>query len=102
MELKLKECLARMEEGEGIAQAAYQVRLLEPVYGRMLLAGARSGNLDGVVARLGGLLQESMLQRVENLVAVLDPVLSGTMMVTVGFALLSVMLPLIGMMNSIG
>ena len=102
VEKKLQACLARMEEGEGIAQAAYQVRLLEPVYGRMLLAGARSGNLDGVVARLGGLLQESMLQRVENLVAVLDPVLSGTMMVTVGFALLSVMLPLIGMMNSIG
>ena len=68
----------------------------------MLLAGARSGDLDGVVARLGSLLEESMLQRVENLVSVLDPVLSGTMMVTVGFTLLSVMLPLIGMMNSIG
>lgn len=102
VEQKLRECLAYMENGEGIAQAAYQVRLLEPVYGRMLLAGARSGNLDRVVDRLSGLLQETMLQKVEKLVSILDPVLSGTMMVTVGFTLLSVMLPLIGMMNSIG
>ena len=102
VEKKLRACMERMAQGEGIAQAAYRVKLLEPVYGRMLLAGARSGDLDGVVARLGSLLEESMLQRVENLVSVLDPVLSGTMMVTVGFTLLSVMLPLIGMMNSIG
>lgn len=102
VEKKLLACLSRMENGEGIAQAAYQVKLLEPVYGRMLLAGARSGDLDGVVTRLGTLLEETMLQQVENLVSVLDPVLSGTMMVTVGFTLLSVMLPLIGMMNSIG
>lgn len=102
VEKKLRSCLARMEEGEGIAQAAYQARLLEPVYGRMLLAGARSGDLDGVVTRIGSLLEETMLQQVENMVSVLDPVLSGTMMVTVGFTLLGVMLPLIGMMNSIG
>ncbi|WP_434309843.1 type II secretion system F family protein [Hominifimenecus sp. rT4P-3] len=102
VEARLRDCLSRMEEGEGIAQAAYQVRLLEPVYGRMLLAGSRSGNLDGVVERLSSLLQENLIQRVEQLVSVLDPVLSGTMMVTVGFSLLSVMLPLIGMMNSIG
>ncbi len=102
VEEKVRQCLERMTEGEGLAQAAYHVGLLEPVYGRMLLAGSRSGNLDRVLERVSGLLQESALQRVDLLVNVLDPVLSGIMMLTVGFSLISVMLPLIGMMNSIG
>ena len=38
----------------------------------------------------------------DRLVGVVDPLLSGVLMLTVGVSLLSVMLPLIGMMNSIG
>lgn len=102
VEEKLRQCEKRMLEGEGIAQAAYHVELLEPVYGRMLLAGAKSGNLSEVLGRLAALLREDVLHRVEILVSVLNPVLSGVMMLTVGAALVSVMLPLIGMMSSIG
>lgn len=102
VEDKLKQCQARMLEGEGIAQAAYHAELLEPVYGRMLLAGAKSGNLAEVLERLSVLLREDVLHRVEILVSILNPVLSGVMMLTVGASLISVMLPLIGMMNSIG
>ena len=39
---------------------------------------------------------------VERLVGIIDPLLSGVLMFTVGLSLLSVMLPLIGMMNSVG
>ena len=38
----------------------------------------------------------------DRLVGIVDPLLSGVLMVTVGVSLLSVMLPLIGMMNSVG
>ena len=37
----------------------------------------------------------------DRLVGIVDPLLSGVLMVTVGLSLLSVMLPLIGMMNSV-
>ena len=39
---------------------------------------------------------------VDRLVEIVDPLLSGVLLVTVGLSLLSVMLPLIGMMGSIG
>ena len=90
-----------MEEGHSIAQAAYDEELFEPVYGRMLLAGERSGNLEHVLERLTGLLEENCGNLVERLVGIIDPLLSGVLMFTVGLSLLSVMLPLIGMMNSI-
>ena len=46
--------------------------------------------------------KENCTVLVERLVGIVDPLLSGVLMVTVGLSLLSVMLPLIGMMNSVG
>ena len=102
LEEKLQACLTRMEEGHSFAQAAYDEELLEPVYGRMLLAGERSGSMETVLARLTKLLEEHAGSQVDRLVGTIDPLLSGVLMVTVGLALLSVMLPLIGIMNGIG
>ena len=101
VEQKLKNCMLRMEEGHSIARAAYDENLFEPVYGRMLLAGERSGNLERVLQRLTDLLEENCVNLVDRLVSVIDPLLSGVLMVTVGLSLLSVMLPLIGMMNAV-
>ena len=101
VEETLKKCVQRMEEGHSIAQAAYDEDLFEPVYGRMLLAGERSGNMESVLARLTELLEENCGSLVDRLVGIVDPLLSGVLMVTVGLSLLSVMLPLIGMMNSV-
>jgi type IV pilus assembly protein PilC len=91
-----------MEEGHSISQAAYDEELFEPVYGRMLLAGERSGSLENVLERLTQLLEEDGAQQVDRLVEIVGPALSGVLMVTIGLTLISVMLPLIGMMNAIG
>ena len=67
----------------------------------MHLAGERSGSLEHVLGRLTELLEENCGNLTERLVGIIDPLLSGVLMFTVGLSLLSVMLPLIGMMNSI-
>ena len=102
VEEKLQKCILRMQDGHSIAQAAYDEDLFEPVYGRMLLAGERSGTMEHVLNRLTKLLEENCKNLVERLVGIVDPLLSGVLMFTVGLSLLSVMLPLIGMMNAIG
>ena len=102
VEERIDRCVSRMERGHGIAQAAYDEHLFEPVYGRMLLAGERSGSLETVLRKLTGLLADHCTDLVDRLVGIVDPVLSGVLMLAVGLSLLSVMLPLIGMMNSMG
>ncbi len=102
LEKKLQSMYARMEEGHSIAQAAYDEELFEPVYGRMLLAGERSGGLEHVLERLTELLRESSTSQVDRLVEIVSPALSGILMVTIGLTLISVMMPLVGMMNAIG
>lgn len=102
VEEKLKAVVRSMNEGHSISQAAYDAELFEPLYGRMLLAGERSGNLESVLGRLTEHLEQSCTDLADRLAAVVDPLLSGVLMVTVGLSLLSVMLPLIGMMSSVG
>ena len=91
-----------MEEGVGFAHAANDVELYEPIYGRMLIPGERSGNTDDVLRRLIELLAKDCSNQTERLVSTIEPLLSGILMITIAIALLSVMLPLIGIMNSIG
>lgn len=102
VEEKLRLCQKELEEGHSIAQAAFDQQLFEPVYGRMLLAGERSGSLDAVLWHMTELLQEQCGSLTDRLVGVVDPLLSGVLLVTVGVSLLSVMLPLLGIMSSIG
>ncbi len=102
LEPKLQSLYRRMEEGHSISQAAFDEQLFDPVYGRMLLAGERSGELEHVLGRLTELLEESGTHQVDRLIEIVGPVLSGVLMVVIGLTLISVMLPLIGMMNAIG
>ena len=101
VEKQLKSCALRMEEGKTIAQAAYDEGLFEPIYGRMLLAGERSGGLEHILGRLTELLENNCSNLVDRLIGIVDPLLSGVLMLTVGLSLLSAMLPLIGMMNAV-
>lgn len=102
LEARIKRCAERMEEGYGIARAAYDEKLFEPVYGRMLLVGERSGNLEDALQKLTGLLGEHCMSLIDRLVGIVNPLLSGILILTVGLSLLGAMLPLIGIMNAIG
>lgn len=102
VEAKLKACAKKMEEGYGFARAANDAELYEPIYGRMLIPGEKSGNIESVLKRLSSLLSDDVVNQTDRLMNIVEPLLSGVLMITIGLALLSVMLPLIGIMNSIG
>ena len=102
VEEKLQRISKRMEEGHGFAQSAYEEELYEGVYGRMLIPGERSGNIESILQRLVDLLREDSAVSVTKIVNTLEPLLSGVLMISIAIVLLSLMLPLIGIMNSIG
>ena len=102
VEKKLDEVAEKMREGNGFANAANEVELYEPIYGRMLIPGERSGNTDRILSRLISLLANSASSQLDDFINTIEPLLSGLLMLAIGIALLSLMLPLIGIMNSIG
>ncbi len=99
---KIDKAKALMDEGNGFARSVNEAELYEPVYGRMLIPAERSGDMEGALKRLSDLLSSSVMTSSDALLGSLESILSGVLMVTVAVALLCVMLPLIGIMNSIG
>ncbi|MFQ9680480.1 MAG: type II secretion system F family protein [Ruthenibacterium lactatiformans] len=63
------------------------------------MSGARSGNLDQVLARLAQVFSEDANMRMGRIIDSVEPVLAGFLTVSVGITLLAVMLPLIGILT---
>lgn len=100
---KVDACRRQMKEkGVGLATAVYEQKLFEPLYGRMLVSGARSGSLEPVLERLTDLFSQDARMRIDRAVDRVEPFMSAFLTVTVGIALISTMLPLIGILGSIG
>ena len=98
---KLDKCLQLVDEGTDYYDALHQCDIFSGVYARMLSLGARTGSMDQVMDNVASLQQEEVDRRISNLLAILEPTLVICLTVFVGIILLSVMLPLIGIMSSI-
>ena len=102
---ELEPALAAMtdaERGLGLAQAIAESGVLEPTQARMLSIGSRAGSTDAVLERLSEACFDDAVARVDRVIDATEPVLAAFLTVAVGTTLVSAMLPLIGIMGSVG
>lgn len=85
-----------------LSQAVTEFGVLEPVYARMLAIGSRAGSVDGVLERLSATFFDDAVAQIDRAVDAVEPALAALLTVAVGATLISVMLPLVGMMGAIG
>lgn len=97
----LEQCRNRMQTGDGLASALYRENVLPALYGRMLVSGSESGNLGGTLEQLSFRLEKDAETALSTLIDTLEPVLIGFLTVSVGLTLLSVMLPLLGILGAV-
>ena len=98
---KIDRCKAQMEEGEDLSHALFSSGMFTGVYARMVSIGSKTGAMDQVMEQIADLYQEDIDTRMNNALAVLEPTLVILLSLIVGVILLSVMLPLMGIMSSI-
>lgn len=99
---KLNEASLRISEGESLSDVVRDTGIFPELFVKMLRTGERSGNLDSMIKKLSrvyGKEAELSLQRFSRTV---EPALVAFLSVILAIVLLSVLLPLIGMMSSIG
>ncbi|MDR2133418.1 MAG: type II secretion system F family protein [Clostridiales Family XIII bacterium] len=98
----IKRCREKIEEGETFPKAAEAAGIFTGMQSGLLSAGFRSGITEQAMNEVSRLCEEdsdAMLFRMVNRV---EPALIVILALSVGLVLLSVMLPLIGMMTAIG
>ena len=94
--------MQNLDNPRSLAQAITEERVFEPLYARMLNVGMKSGSVDNVLANLSSLFFDDAAAQIDRVIDRVEPLLAALLTIAVGATLISVMLPLIGIMGSIG
>ena len=95
---KLNHCQQQLNEGKDLTDALAASGILTGMYARMASIGAKTGSMDQVMDTIASLYQDNIDN---NILATLEPTLVILLSLIVGVILLSVMLPLMGIMSSL-
>ena len=101
MQEKISECRESALMGTPLSEAIEEHKLMKPMYCRMLSVGVKTGALDSTleeISRRSADEASAALQKTANRV---EPAVVLILCVVVGMLLLSVMFPLVGIMNSL-
>lgn len=87
---------------KSLSQAIFDNGVFDPIYARMLVVGTRSGSLETVLSSLSSTFFDDAIAQIDGIIDGVEPTLAAFLTVSVGATLIAVMLPLIGIMGSIG
>ena len=98
---KVKRIRTGLDEGKTFADAISDTGLFEELHSRMIKMGCATGHEDQVLGRLSGLYEEQVEEDISRLIAIIEPTLVALLAVVIGAVLLSVMLPMAGILTSL-
>lgn len=87
---------------KSLARALGDNDVFGPVYTRMLAVADTSGNLEEVLDQMSGTFFDDALVQMDESLDRIEPALAAFLTITVGLTLIAVMVPLIGILGSIG
>lgn len=99
---KLKLCREEMGQGESFEEALAKSKLFSGIYGKMITIGMRTGCVDQVMGKIARQYEDEVTEKLQGTIAVIEPTLVIILSCIVGLILLSVMLPLMGIMANMG
>ena len=100
--VRIGKCSEQLQMGESYYQAMKDTGLFSGFYVQMIKVGTRSGHLDSVMDEISQDYEEMADTAIDDMIARFEPTIVAVLAVSVGLVLLSVMLPLVGVLSAIG
>jgi len=91
----------RVANGENFADAFAETGILDSVYMGMFRMGCATGREDVVMAKIAEEYEAQTEESIERIISVIEPTMVVVLSVVIGSVLLSIMLPMAGMISSI-
>jgi len=102
VDTKHKECQKLLNEGNTLFESIYRTGLISSRDNKMLMLGARGGMADAVMEQIVERKERRLQDKIDKIISRLEPTLVIISSILIGIVLLSVMLPLMSIMTSIG
>ncbi len=99
---KVREIQELLAQGSSFAEAITETGMFSGVYARMVSLGGKTGAMDDIMEQISIQYDEEVQDQMASTISKLEPTLVAILSVAVGLILLSVMLPLMGIMSNIG
>lgn len=99
---RVKESRKAIADGKETFLALEETKLFPRLFIRMLSLGSKTGDLDQVMLKIATSYEQEVDHRLTRLTAIVEPLLVVILSLIVGAILLTVMLPLVEIMASIG
>jgi len=98
---RVKEIHNAMDQGETFADAVSASGLFSDFYNRVLKIGAASGHEPQVMTKIAEVYEEQVEDDLGRMISLIEPVLVALLSIVIGAILLSMMLPMAGVMSSL-
>lgn len=102
MSKKIRMCKDLLERGEGFEKSLLSSGFFSGRESRLLSLGLKTGQTDSVMWEIASSAEDRVLDELDRLLRLVEPTLVIALSLIVGLILFSVMLPLMGIMSSIG
>ena len=102
LEKTFNEIINKVKEGMDLDAALKELGIFPPLFLKMVFIGQTTGHIDNMLDKSAVMFDEDVDEALEKMTVMLEPILIIVLSIVVGIILVSVMLPMISIMNAIG
>ena len=101
VEKKFENCSEKIKEGEGISAPIQEMGFFPALLVHMIIIGENSGALDEMLGRTASFFDAEAEEALKRMTVLIEPALIIILGVMVGLIIVSMMLPMIGIMTAV-
>lgn len=102
MEEKIRKCKEHIKHGEGFSRSLLLSGIFSQIYASWITIGFKTGSMDDVMRQICESYEEDTDERLHHFISILEPTLVIILCLFIGLILISFLLPLLGIMSTIG
>lgn len=99
---RIESCEREIRHGASFDRALLSSHIFSQLYASWITIGYKTGAMDDVMKRISEAYEEDTDDQLSHLISVLEPTLVIILCIFIGLILISLLLPLLGIMSSIG
>ncbi len=99
---KIKQCKKHIRNGEPFIKSLLLSGIFSKMYASLMTIGFKTGSMDDIMQKISISYEEETDEKLRHFISILEPTLIVILSFFIGLILISFLLPLLGIMSSIG